>query len=251
MIDPITLMMAANTAQTGLGIFQGVKANKLAQGLQRPDYEIPEEVYQNLDQATIQMLEGLPADQKQAYLDNIERGTQTGLRNISSRKGPGFERVLQMDQDAQKGLFAEDVAQRQKNIAEAMAQKQNLANYKDKKWSDQLSVYEDKAANVKDLTGAAIENIFGGIQQGVSQYADYKLYKDLLGLKPTTQPTSQTGLPTVDVVKDLELNKISPIKLDNPYAERGLSYADNTYKPGIYNFTKPSIDNKYNFNTGK
>lgn len=247
-MDPISIaMLAGNVAQTGFGIYQGVKANKMAKGLQTPEYEIPPEIYKNLDQATIMMLEGLPAEQKQAYLDNIGRTQQAAFANIDRRKGgPGFTSTVQQGLDSQKDLFAKDVAQRQANIGVYMDQNQNLANYKDKVFADERKRYEEKAASIEALTGASIENIFGGVQQGISQYADYKMYQDLLGANKVDQPP---GLPKVDL--GVEMTELGTPKLDNPYVEKGLTYGSNVYDKGVYDFSKGATDNKYNFYTGK
>ena len=257
-MDPVSIaMLAGNLAKTGFGIYQGVKANKMAQGLERPDYQIPDEVYQNLDQAEIMMLEGLPAEQKRSYLDNIERTTQSALENIDKRKGgSGFTQAIQLEQDAQKNLLAQDVAQKQANIAEAMRQRQNVAGYKDKKQEDQMRAYEDQAAAIEALTGASIENIFGGVQQGISQYADYKLYKDLLGVKPDITTQDKT---VVDQGYESAINKAYKQKpqINLGTYTPGTSYLEKGIDPSLLAKTvyTPSGSVKeggvYNFLTGK
>lgn len=254
-MDPISLaMLGANVAQTGFGIYQGIKANQMSKGLQTPEYQIPQEVYQNLDQATIMMLEGLPAEQKQAYLDNIGRTQQAAFENIDKRKGgPGFTAAVQQGLDAQEDLFVKDVAKKQENIALAMDQRQNLANYKDKVFADERKRYEEKTAAIEALTGASIENIFGGVQQGISQYADYKMYQDLLGAKKSDITSSDKTISdqSFNTAIDKAYTKLPDLNFGTytpgtSYLEKGIDpslSAKTVYTPsgsvkqgGVYNF---------------
>jgi hypothetical protein len=109
-----------------------------------------------------------------------------------------------------------------------------------------MSAYTDAAQNVKDLTGASIENVVGAGQNMLGQFLDYKMYKDLLGVNPVKPATS---LPTVDLSSDMK--QLGLPTITNPLPDQGLSYGVEQYNPGIYDFTKPATENKYNFTTGK
>jgi len=78
---------AGGGASTTLGAVQ------LAYGLykqkrnKRPTYEIPEEIQQNLNQAKQMALQGIPEEQKQQYLANLQRGSAQALASSGSRRG--------------------------------------------------------------------------------------------------------------------------------------------------------------------
>jgi hypothetical protein len=252
-MDPVTLMAIANAGQAGLGIYQGFKANKLAKNLDRPDFEIPQEIYQNLDDAEIQALEGLPAAQKQAYLENIQRGTQTALGNISSRKGPGFEYALQSEADQQKQLLGQDVAQRQANQANLQSQRGVMADYKNKEWEDRMSAYTDAAQNVKDLTGASIENVVGAGQNMLGQFLDYKMYKDLLGVNPVDKASTDviTGITGANAGATAGLvtpDQTGTYTTSTDYLQRGVQPVT---KSTVAPFDNATANKYYNFLTGK
>ena len=55
----LPLLAAIPTAvQAGTGIYQAVKGNQMARSMDRPEYEIPQEVLDNLTDAQIQALRG-------------------------------------------------------------------------------------------------------------------------------------------------------------------------------------------------
>jgi len=87
---------------TGFGIYQAYKGNQIAKNAVRPEYEIPQEIRDNLTDAEIQAMEGLPAAQKNVLMQNIQRSTQSGMGALDDRKAglSGLAKLQQNELDA-------------------------------------------------------------------------------------------------------------------------------------------------------
>jgi len=103
--------------KTGYGISQQQKAEALDRQNARPKYNVPEEIRKNLNQAQLMALEGLPDEQKQQFVNNIQRSQQFGLQSLSSRKSglAGLGSLVQQGNDAYGNLLSQDVAAKQRN----------------------------------------------------------------------------------------------------------------------------------------
>jgi len=133
------------------------KANK-----NRPQYDIPQEAYQNLDQATQQSLQGLPEAQKQQYLNNLQQASAYSLAQSSSRKG-GLTGVAALNQNQIQGnqnLLSQDAAARMNNIHNVYAQRNQLADYKGQKFQlDKLNPYYENLAQKQARNAALFQNL--------------------------------------------------------------------------------------------
>lgn len=148
--------------QTGIGLYRQ-KHNK------RPTYEIPDEVRQNLSQAQQQALQGLPEEQKQMFLSNLERGQASSLSQIGSRSGglAGVAAVNQNGNDAYGNLLSMDSQARMQNQQQLYGMRQNLADYKDQAFQvNKINPYYENTAQNNALIGAGMQNISQGFQQG-------------------------------------------------------------------------------------
>ena len=81
-------------ANTGSGLLSGVvgffqrrKAKKALASLQRPEYQIPNEVLQNQKMAEKAASEGLPSQQYNQATQNIQRQQSRALSAATSRRG--------------------------------------------------------------------------------------------------------------------------------------------------------------------
>ncbi len=152
--------------QSIYGIWQQHKGNQLAQQNQRPTYNIPDEINQNLSQAQQQALEGLPSEQKQQYINNIQRSQSFGLGAQSDRKGglAGLGSIVQQGNDASTNLLSMDSQARRQNQMGLMNARTQLANYKDKAFEfNQANPYYEKAQAARALQGAGLQNMWGGL----------------------------------------------------------------------------------------
>ncbi len=169
---PIGLAIAAGVAaatgiaKLGVGIAQRRKGKKLEEATERPDYEIPEEIFQNLNQAQQMALQGLPAEQKQQYIQNLQQSGQFALSQMGSRKA-GLTGVAQLNQQQQFGfqnMLAMDAQARQQNQMQVMQQRQNVAGFRDQAFQlNQLNPFYEDTARAQALQGAGMQNIMGGL----------------------------------------------------------------------------------------
>lgn len=153
-------------AKTGFGVYQNIRGNNILNNAERPEYTVPEEVYSNLTEAQRMALDGLPSEQKMEYLRNIDRSTSTGLSASASRKGglANVDNILKSQTDAYSSLMTQDSVARMQNKQAVMAQRQNLANYKDKAFEvNEMQPFQAEVAEGQALVGSGLQNIFGGL----------------------------------------------------------------------------------------
>ena len=203
-MDPLTLAaIGIPTAfQAGVGIYQTAKGARMAAQAERPEYEIPLEIQENLSQSELMALEGLPAEQKKQFVDNIQRGIQAGMRGLKDRSSglQGISGLVQQQMDQYRGMFADDAQQRIANIAQLMNQRQNMATYKDKEFQlNELDPYMNQVQAAEAMKGAGLQNIMGGVQAGSQMYLDQINYQKLLDantpVEDTTEETTYTQVP--------------------------------------------------------
>jgi len=124
---------AGGGATTTLG------AAQLAYGLwkqkknKRPTYEIPSEIQANLTLAQQQAMQGLPEEQKQQFLNNVQRSQAFSMSQLGSRKAglAGVAAINQQGQDAYGNLLSMDAQARMQNQNKLYAANQTMADYKD------------------------------------------------------------------------------------------------------------------------
>lgn len=148
-------------------IWQSEEAKKLKkENGARPDYEIPAEYKNILTDAQLAAAEGLPAAQKQAFVENVVRGQSAALQGIASRKGglTGLVDVNQQGNDAYKQLLGADAAARQQNKQQLNSARQLYGQGQEKQFLlNELYPWMQNDAYQKELTGAAFENFTTGI----------------------------------------------------------------------------------------
>ncbi len=152
--------------QSAYGLWQAHKGNQMASANKRPTYEIPDEINQNLNQAQQMALTGLPDEQKQQYVNNIQRSQNFGLGASSDRKGglAGLGGLVQQGNDASMNLLSADAGARRQNQMGLMNARTQLANYKDKAFEfNKANPYYENAAAARAMQGAGAQNIWGGL----------------------------------------------------------------------------------------
>lgn len=156
-------------AQLAYGLYMN-KKNK------RPEYQIPQEVQQNLTQAQQMALQGLPEEQKQQFIKNIQRGTAFGMNQLGSRKAglSGLASLNQQQQDAYGNMLSMDAQARQQNQQGLMNQRQVMADYRDQAFQlNKLNPYYEKTAQSQAMMGAGMQNMSQGFQQGNQGSVDW------------------------------------------------------------------------------
>jgi len=163
---PVSLS-AINAGISGaVGVAQYIKGAKLAKQNKREDYEIPEEAKQNLSQAQLNALEGLPAEQKAEYIQNTQRQQNFGLNALGDRKAglAGLATLTQQGNDANKSLLSMDAAARQQNQQGLMDARTQMAGFKDKQFElNKLLPFQANAQAAQGLKGAGLQNISGAL----------------------------------------------------------------------------------------
>ncbi len=148
-------------------IWQSEESKKIKeQNGERPQYEIPDEYKNILTDAQLQASEGLPAAQKQQYIENVVRGQQGAIQGIASRKGglQGLGALEQRGQDAYKQLLAGDVAARQNNRGQLNNARQLYGQGQEKQFLlNKLYPWQQNDALRQSYSDAAFENFNTGI----------------------------------------------------------------------------------------
>jgi len=143
------------------------KGKEAMETLERPEYEIPPEVAANLTAAELAAMEGLPAEQKQAYVENIQRATGFAMGSLQDRGlgVAGASGIFQQQSDAYRNLLGMDVAARrqgQQNLAQARL---TSAGFKEREQDINLfQPYMQDYMAAQSMMGAGMQNIAGGLQ---------------------------------------------------------------------------------------
>jgi hypothetical protein len=179
-MDPFTISaLISGGVQLGTGVYQAIKSASIDST--RPTYEIPDEIKQNLTQAQLNAIEGMPEDVRNRYIDQLTRTMATGLQALGDRRGgiAGVSNLVRAATDANRNIAGMDAQMRQQQEQALMGQRQVMANYKDKAfdWNERQKYLENAQAKqsmagaaMQNITGAA-NNVMGGMMQ--SKYMDF------------------------------------------------------------------------------
>lgn len=180
----MALPVILGALQVGMGIYQTLKANSMAKGLERPKYTIPDEVQQNLTASQMRALEGLPEEQKKQFVQNVQRASANAVNATADRRSGlvGIAGAQQREVDAYTNLLGQDAAARQANELRVDAARQNMADYKERAFEmNEMSPYLEKRQQVQAMQGSGMQNIFGGINAGVNALSQISNAKDVAG----------------------------------------------------------------------
>lgn len=158
---------AAGGATTLLGLNQYYKGKKMLKNNKRPTYEIPAEVQANLNQAEQMALQGMPEEQKQQYINNLQRSQAFSMSQMGSRKAglAGVAAVNQQGVDAYGNLLSMDAQARMQNQGVLMNQRQNMADYRDQAFQiNKLNPYYEKQSEGLAMQGAGMQNVGNSFQ---------------------------------------------------------------------------------------
>lgn len=179
----------------GVGLISANEKNK-----DRPEYKIPQEVYQNLSLAEKNALVGLPEEQVQQYLSRLDKSQAYALSNMTDTKSglAGVAAINQQQNNALADLRTADAAARKANEKELMNQRQIVADYTDQKYQlNQLNPYYEGVAKQQAQQGAALDSINNLLNTGVglaslyggSKYSTKQAKKDYNDLSTESKQT--------------------------------------------------------------
>lgn len=222
--------VAAGTASAA-ATFAGIKYAKgrydaKQDAKNRPKYEIPEEIKQNLTQAQQQALEGLPEEQKQQFLDNIQRSTAYGLTQQSSRQGglAGISQINQNQNNAYGNLLSADSQARRENQGVLMGQRQNMADYRDQGFQfNKVNPYYEQIARKEADTGALFQNLDNSMTMGVSAFGNTKSMQQQPKNNSFQNNNTFSAPPVNTWQMDSNQNSGQPIVSQNPYTGQSVN----------------------------
>ena len=156
------LVVAGIGAAVSVGVYayEEYQADEAAKN--RPVYQIPEEIKQNLTQAQQQALHGLPEEQKRQYIENVQRGSAQSLASSQSRKGglTGITAINQQQGQAYNQMLSADAQARAQNQRQLMGARGDMADYKDQAFQfNVVDPYYEKIAGDKQRSEDLAQNL--------------------------------------------------------------------------------------------
>jgi hypothetical protein len=135
----------------------------------RPKYVVPPEVAQGLTLAEHQALEGLPEEQKQQYISNLQRGAAFSLSQNESRAG-GLNNIAAINANQNQGyanLLSQDADARYQKQQNVFGQLQNVADYNGQEQQlNKFNPYYEHIAARNANNGALSQNLSKAAQTG-------------------------------------------------------------------------------------
>jgi len=164
--------------QAALELYNAYRLNQKLKGMD-DTYRIPTEIGQNLSEANQRALQGLPQEQKQEYLNNLQRSNAYSLSSLGDLNA-GIRGVAGANEQFNQGnenLLAQDSAARANNQNAVYGFRQNMADYKDMAWKHNVDNPYWAVSNKKDayFTAAgrdaskASNNLAGAFSMGGKQ----------------------------------------------------------------------------------
>lgn len=162
---------------TGIGIAQRSKGKKLLKQIgEAPDMPIPNEVLQNQKMAQLRANTGLPSEQYNNAMKNLQRNQLIALRSGQDRRGG-----LSLVSGSQQGM---DDATLKLDVADANARMQNektlygvnnlVGNWRNRQWQNNIGdKWNRKYQYAQSLLGAGNQNATTGVNQLVGAGALY------------------------------------------------------------------------------
>ncbi|MES2395815.1 MAG: hypothetical protein V4549_07420 [Bacteroidota bacterium] len=154
----------------GVQYVKGKRDQKKAEK-NRPKYEIPEEAYQNLNQAQQSALQGLPEAQKQQYLNNLQQSSAYALQQTTSRRGglTGVAAINQQQNQGLQNLAASDAQARMNNQQQLYNFRNQMADYKGQAYQvNKLNPYYEGIAQKQARDAALFQNLNNAAGMGMS-----------------------------------------------------------------------------------
>lgn len=153
------------------GFFQRKKAKKELAKLQRPEYLIPNEVLQNQKMAQLSASEGLPSQQYNNAMKNIQRSQTNALSGAIDRRSAlmALPKLQQQANDAYGKLDVADANARMSNQRQLYDINSQVAGYRDKAFNiNKLQPYQEDKNYYMNLLGSGNQNLVGGIDRVAS-----------------------------------------------------------------------------------
>lgn len=153
------------------GLFQGAKARRIERENVRPMQQVQNEYFQNVNDAEQMARLGMPQQQYNQAIQNIQRNQSGALNQLarSANQSSGINALLRASNDATLGLDVKNAQERNQNMRYLAGQRGILGQQKQNAFDwNQKSKYLAKAAEAQALRGAGSQNLmnsFGDVTQ--------------------------------------------------------------------------------------
>jgi hypothetical protein len=222
-MDPVTMLtIGMGVAKMGQGIAQNVKANQIQNRNIRPEYEIPEEYYENV--AAAEQLAQRGFDE-----DSLSRQNNMALRGLSATLSAGLQMGMNPNQvgdyysqylDQMGDIAVKDIQLKFGNIDRMMQTRDALANQKFIQFGyNEDAPYKDRAQLATTMKQQATQNIMGGIDTAVGGFVageQRELYDRQIAVQE--KALGLGNLPTID--RGTTVNLSNPDLSGTPYPAR-------------------------------
>lgn len=186
-MDPLTMSLLVGipaAVKTGTGIAQFLAGRKALRETKRPMRQIPQEVIANLTQAQIQALEGMPEEQRNLFIQDMQRSQQQAVRGLADRRAgiAGIPQLYQGELDSLNRLAMQDSQMRLQNLNNLTAQRAEMGGQRDTQFK--LNEYEpflNKMRMAEGLIGSGMQNAMGGFTDASNMLMDYSMLDEYKG----------------------------------------------------------------------
>jgi hypothetical protein len=185
----------------GIGYLEGAsqkrKANQLLSANQYHPLGVPREALENQQIARNQALQGLPSQQYNQAMKNIQRQQQQALQSAQDRRsGIGLIGSIQQgSNDAIGNLDVADANARLQNQRQLIGVNNQTAGYKTQEWDRNELNRQRNYEYGQQLLGAANVNQFGALDSGLAAITNLT-GRGLFGGNNRTQNPLRTGAGT-------------------------------------------------------
>lgn len=186
------------------GLIQKGKAKRLLKAAgEQPLYQIPQEILRNQKQAELNAQEGMPSQQYNNAMKNIQRSQTNALSGALDRRSAlmALPRLQQQANDAYGNLDSQDAQMRRQNQQTLYNVGNTTAQYRDKQWNNnELQPWQRKYSYAQQLMGAGNQNFTSGLDKlvgGVGQalYPNGINIKGTGGKRRTNSSTAESYVP--------------------------------------------------------
>jgi hypothetical protein len=175
---PVTASLIGGGAQLLSGLVSGIvgggqkrKGRNLLNILQYPTESIPAAVLENQQLAREMAATGLPSEQYNQAMQNIQRQQTNALKGAQDRRGglAAVSNIQQNTNDATLNLDAKNAAMRRQNIMNLQNVNNQVGQWQDKIWDNNVKQkYIQNYNYAMGLIGAGNQNQISGIDRGLA-----------------------------------------------------------------------------------
>jgi len=158
----MSLAAIATGVQAAIGLGQTI-AGMVKKKPIIPEADVPDEVFQNMTDAEYWSYIGMPPEQRQRAVEDIQRAGSSALSQSSSRKG-GLGMVSQIAQgqsNSYRSLSEMDTNMRYRNINRLYGARDRMATEKNRVDEINRNIAYDERDQRNQLIGAGMQNVMG------------------------------------------------------------------------------------------